>query len=64
MWVHPDLLKDEQWSSPSIQEKMWTYNTISINFEEDYTTANALTESEEEALAMIAHQDEPNPNGT
>lgn len=43
---------------------MWTYNTISINFEEDYTTANALTESEEEALAMIAHQDEPNPNGT
>lgn len=35
MWIHPDLLKNEQWSSFITQGNMRTSNTISANLEED-----------------------------
>lgn len=49
MWVHSDLLKNEQWFSSSAQRKMQTSNTIPANLKEEYIVVNALIDSEEEA---------------
>jgi len=54
MWVHPDLVKDEQWDSkkPKLKEK--SYNVISILPDDDNITVASLSDSEDEKHALAA----------
>lgn len=62
MWVHPDLLVHEQWSSSSGQkktkEKVQTWNIVSANLKENHADTNALTNLENKIIAMATHVDE------
>lgn len=64
MWVYPNLLGDEQWSSPGYQRKTQTCNAISVNFKEEHSNINTLTKSDDKAIIMATHLDEAGPSGT
>ena len=49
MWVHPDLVNDEQWSLKPIKGKGKSCNVISLSSEGKTVLAASLTDSEKEA---------------
>lgn len=60
MWVYPNLLNDEQWSSSSKQKnnKRKTSNVIFVIHDEDHVKTNALIDSKIEMSAMATHPNE------
>ena len=59
MWVHPDLLDDQQWTRVSGKKKRHkakASNMISPSLNEDDAHLTPLTDSEEEKSALAAEQ--------
>nr|ABD63154.1 hypothetical protein 20.t00006 [Asparagus officinalis] len=58
MWVHPDLLRDQQWTSTSSKKKggkAKSSNMISPSITENDDHLKPLTDSEEERIALAAY---------
>jgi len=64
MWIHPDLVQDEQWDSKKSILKGKSYNVISILPDDGNSTSASLSDSEGEKHACTAHADIPQPAGT
>ena len=64
MWVHPDIVKDEQWESSKPKLKGKSCNTISFTTDDDDVTIASLNDSEEEKLALAAQSATTQPVGT
>jgi len=47
LWVHPDIIKDEQWASSKPKLKSKLCNTISLTTDDDIMTIASLSDSEE-----------------
>ena len=60
MWIHPDLVQDEQWDS----KKGKSCNVISILSDDDNLTSASLSDSEGEKHACTTQADVPQPTGT
>ena len=54
MWVHPDIVKDEQWESSKLKLKGKSCNAVSLTMDNDALTIASLNDSEEEKLALAA----------
>ena len=64
MWIHPDLVRDEQWDSKKSKSKDKSCNVISILPDDDNITSASLSDSEEEKHACATQDDVPQPTGT
>ena len=64
MWVHPDLVQDEQWASKKSKSKGKSCNVISILPDDGNLTSASLSDSEGEKQACTAQADVPQPTGT
>ena len=62
MWVHPDIVKDEQWETNKPKEK--SCNIISLEADDDSVTVASLSDSEGEKLALAAQPSTSQPVGT
>ena len=55
MWIHPDIINDEQWDSNRSKRKGKSCNMISFALsEDDNIPINPLTDSEEEQIVLVA----------
>ena len=54
MWVHPDILNDEQWIKANAKGKGKSCNVISISKVNDIVLITALTDFEEEHIVLAA----------
>jgi len=52
MWVHPDIIKDEQWETSKPKLKGKSCNTVSFATDDDSMTIISLSDSEEEKFAL------------
>ena len=52
MWVHPDIVKDEQWESSKLKGK--SCNVASLAADDDVVTVASLSDSEEEKIVLAA----------
>ena len=54
MWVHPDIVNDEQWESskPKLKGKSW--NIVSLATDDDVVTISSLNDSKKEKLVLAA----------
>jgi len=64
MWVHPDIIKDEQWESSKPKLKGKSCNIVSLATDDDVVIIASLSDSEEEKLALVAQPDTSQPAGT
>jgi len=64
MWVHPDLVQDEQWASKKLKSKGKSCNVISILQDDGSLTSASLSDSEGEKHACTTQVDVPQPTGT
>jgi len=64
MWVHPNIVKDEQWESNKLKLKDKSCNVISLAADDDAVTAASLSDSEEEKLVLTAQPTAPQPVST
>jgi len=64
MWIHPDLVQDEQWDSKKSKSKGKSCNVISILPDDGNLTAASLSDSEGEKHACTTQADVPQPTGT
>jgi len=64
MWVHPDIVKDEQWESSKPKLKGKSCNTVSFEADDDIVTIASLSDSEKEKLALAAQSATSHPAGT
>ena len=64
IWVHSDIVKDEQWESspPKVKDKLCS--VISLTQDDDAMTVASLSSSEEEKCAFTAQLATPQPVGT
>ena len=54
MWVHPNIIKYEQWVSSNSKLKGKSCNDISLAMDDDAVTITSLSDSEEEKLTLAA----------
>jgi len=52
MWVHPDIVKDEQWEVNKPKLKGKTCNVVSLTADDDSMTVTSFSDSEGEKLAL------------
>ena len=52
IWVHPDIIKDEQWESSKLKLKGKSYNIVSLVMKDDAMIVASLSDSEEEKFAF------------
>ena len=52
MWIHLDIVNDEQWESTRPKRKGKTYNVISLAQDDDAVKVASLSDSEEEKFAF------------
>ena len=64
MWIHSDLVQDEQWDSKKSKSKGKSYNVISILSDDGNLTSASLSDSEGGKHACIAQANVPQPTGT
>jgi hypothetical protein len=65
MWVHPDVVSDEQWESNRSKRKGKSCNMISFALsEDDNIPANSLIDSDEEQIVLVAQPTATQPMGT
>jgi len=64
MWVHPDIVNDEQWESSKPKLKGKSCNAVSMATNNDAVTIASLNDSEEEKLALAAQPPTSQPVGT
>jgi len=64
MWVHTDIVKDEQWESNKFKLKGKSCNTVSLTKDDDAMTIASLSDSEEEKFALAAQPAATQPLGT
>ena len=64
MWIHPDLVQDEQWDSKRPKSKGKSCNVISILPDDGNLTTASLSDSEGERHACTTQTDVPQPMGT
>jgi len=64
MWVHPDIINDEQWESckPKLKDK--SCNVVSLATDDDAVIIASLSDSEEEKLVLAAQPATSQPEGT
>jgi len=54
MWVHPDIVKNEQWETNKPKLKGKSCNAISLAVDDDSETVASLSDSEAEKTALVA----------
>ena len=54
MWVHPDIVKEEQWKTNKPKLKRKSYNAISLTVDEDSVTVASLSGSKGEKPILAA----------
>ena len=64
MWVHLDIIIDEQWESSKPKLKGKSCNIVSLATDDDVVIIASLSDSEEEKLALVAQPDTSQPAGT
>jgi len=64
MWVHPNIIKDEQWDLSQPRLKGKSCNVISLVQNDDMATIASLSSSEEEKFAFAAQPAASQPVGT
>ena len=64
MWVHPDIVKDEQWETNKPKLKGKSCNAISLVADGDSVTVTSLSDSEREKPALTAQPSTSQPVGT
>jgi len=64
MWVHLDIIKDEQWESSKLKLKGKSCNAVSLAMDDDDVTIASLNDSKEEKLALAAQPAISQPVGT
>jgi len=64
MWVHPDLVQDEQWASKKSKSKGKSCNVISILPDDGNLTSASLSDSERKKHACTTQANVPQPMGT
>jgi len=64
MWVHPGIIKDEQWKTSKPKFKGKSCNAISLATDDDSVTVASLSDSEGEKLALATHPTTSQPVGT
>jgi len=64
MWIHPDLVQDEQWDSKKSKSKGKSCNVISILPDDGSLTTASLSDYEGEKHACTTQADVPQPTGT
>ena len=52
MWIHPDIVQDEQWETSKYKFRGKSYNAISLATDDDFVTIASLSDSEGEKLAL------------
>ena len=52
MWVHPNIIKDEQWETGKPKLNGKSYIVVSLATDDDSVTIASLNDSEEEKLAL------------
>jgi len=63
MWIHPNLVQDEQWDSKKSKSKGKTCNVISIQPDDGNLTSASLSDSEWEKHACTMQADVPQLKG-
>jgi len=64
MWIHPDLVQDEQWDSKKFKSKDKSCNVVSILSDDGNLTSAFLRDSEGEKHACTTQADVPQPTST
>jgi len=64
MWVHLDIIKNEQWESSKLKLKGKSCNAVSLATDDDDVTIASLNDSKEEKLALAAQPAISQPVGT
>jgi len=64
MWVHLDIVKDEQWESSQPKLKGKSCNVISLAQDDDKATVASFSSSEEEKFVFAAQPATSQPVGT
>jgi len=64
MWIHPDLVQDEQWDSKKSKSKGKSCNVISILPDDDNFTSTSLSDAGGEKHVCVTQTDVPQPTGT
>jgi len=64
IWIHPDLVQDEQWDSKKSKSNGKSCNVISILPDDDNLTSASLSDSEGEKHACTTQDDVPQPTST
>ena len=64
MWVHPNIVRDEQWETSKPKLKGKACNAISLVIDDDSVTIASLTDSEGEKLALAVQPANSQPVGT
>ena len=64
IWVHPDIIKDEQRESNNPKLKGESCNVVSLAVNNVIVIIASLNGSEEEKLALVAQLAAPQPIGT
>ena len=61
MWVHPDIVKDEQWESSKPKLKGKSCNAVSLAADDDAVIVASFSDSEEEKLDLAVQPTTPQP---
>ena len=64
MWVHPDIVQDEQWETSKFKLKGKPCNVVSLVTDNDSVTITSLSDSEGEKLALATQPTISQPVGT
>ena len=63
MWVHPDIVQDEQWETSKPKLKGKSYNVVFLATDDDSVTVAFLSNSVGEKLALAAQLSTSQPVG-
>ena len=69
MWVHPDLMEGQQWTTVTNRKsrgkaKVSPYNVVCASSKEAEIDVTSLTDFEEETIVLIAEPNTPLIEGT
>jgi len=64
MWVHPDLVKDNQWNSKEPKLKKKSCNVISVSPDDENITIASLSDCKDEKHALTTQDAAPQPTCT
>ena len=64
MWVHVDIIKNEQWEFSKSKLKGKSCNTVSLAMDDGVVIIASLSDSEEEKLVLAAQPVTPQEVGT